>query len=303
MFSKLTAPEEMEGQARDYGESLGSYLKEARVAKGLELSAIAEETSININSLVALEEDDRAGLPADVFARGYVRIYAAHLKLDPDDAVRRFERQWGTDTSFRPLPVLADKPSSLIFNWPTLLIVLLVAFIFGVRFFYSGHHGESGEQNGFDTLTPQHSPTAGRYGITPAPPAQTPVQNQTPSPTAGQTGNGKSATQSPQPTMVVGQSGTGTADTVGHGQTTPPVATPPYEITLHCREQTTVTISLDDQKAVEQIVAPESSQTWQAAKGFTLTIARTAGGVELTINGVPVPIKEAAGQPVTIKLP
>jgi cytoskeleton protein RodZ len=302
MFNKSTAPAETEGQIGDYVESLGSYLKEARVSQGVELSAIAEETSINIKNLIALEENNRAALPADVFNRGFVKMYAAQLNLDPEEALRLYDKQWKADNSFYSVPLVPSRPSSRAISWPTLLIILLVVLFFGGRFFYPSaldeNGGQSGSTNDYTTMTrAAHE----RYGVTPAPLPQAASQNQPATPATEPAGKEGPAPEPSQPPMDQTKTPAVVATADQQNPAIPPV-TPPYEITLRCLGQTKVSISLDGQQAIEQIVSPENSQTWQASKSFTLTLGSTSG-VELTINGTPVPIKEAAGQTVTIHRP
>ncbi len=68
-------------------ETLGHYLQHARIHKNITLESVAATTCIHIATLQALEADDHDNLPADVFVRGFVKIYASHLGLDPQKAL------------------------------------------------------------------------------------------------------------------------------------------------------------------------------------------------------------------------
>lgn len=76
-------------------ESLGQFLKKARIAQGLELEQIGEETRISSSNLKAMEADDYGALPADAFTRGFYSLYAKRLKLDPSDIIARFKAERG----------------------------------------------------------------------------------------------------------------------------------------------------------------------------------------------------------------
>ncbi len=76
-------------------ESLGQFLHSTRIALGLELDQIGEETKISISKLKAMESDDFGALPVEVFARGFYRIYAKTLNLDPEEVVARFLSERG----------------------------------------------------------------------------------------------------------------------------------------------------------------------------------------------------------------
>ncbi|GBD22398.1 hypothetical protein HRbin29_00028 [bacterium HR29] len=67
--------------------TIGETLRAARERRGLSLSEASRLTRIAPRFLIALEEDDYAALPAPVYARGFLRSYAALLGLDPEPLV------------------------------------------------------------------------------------------------------------------------------------------------------------------------------------------------------------------------
>ncbi len=74
-------------------ETLGSFLKRHRQNQGKELEEIAEKTRIHASTLRAIEEDNPKALPAEVFARGFVKNYAQYLGLDPNEALAWYIEQ------------------------------------------------------------------------------------------------------------------------------------------------------------------------------------------------------------------
>ena len=62
----------------------GQELRATRERLGLSLQDVALATKINARILKALEEGDRDALPAKSFARGFIRSYAAYLKIDAE---------------------------------------------------------------------------------------------------------------------------------------------------------------------------------------------------------------------------
>jgi transcriptional regulator with XRE-family HTH domain len=62
---------------------LGRILAEAREARGATLDEVERETRISRRYLIALEEEDFAAFPVQVQARGFLRLYATYLELDP----------------------------------------------------------------------------------------------------------------------------------------------------------------------------------------------------------------------------
>ena len=73
--------------------TLGAYLRRERERRGLALRAISESTKVSVGLLEGLEADDISRWPGGIFRRAFVRSYAECVGLDPDDVVRRFERQ------------------------------------------------------------------------------------------------------------------------------------------------------------------------------------------------------------------
>ena len=71
-------------------EALSCFLRDGREARGLTLEDIARVTRIPARSLESLERGELDKLPADVFARGFVRAYAQCARLDEDEAMRLY---------------------------------------------------------------------------------------------------------------------------------------------------------------------------------------------------------------------
>jgi len=88
---------------------VGDELREARLALGISLEAMAEQLRINRRYLVALEEGRVGDLPGTAYGIGFVRSYAQAMGLDAPALVRRFRegmagQERGKDLIF-PEPV------------------------------------------------------------------------------------------------------------------------------------------------------------------------------------------------------
>jgi cytoskeletal protein RodZ len=118
--------------------TLGEYLRETRITQGRELVAVARETRISSKSLQAIEENNFAALPADVFARGFYALYAKSLLLDPEEVLQMYTQE-------RPRPkksitasmvrtgklahevgAMAERPSFMPFSFFSLLLLLML---------------------------------------------------------------------------------------------------------------------------------------------------------------------------------
>src|SRR5688572_12478597 len=72
-------------------KDFGISFKKAREARMLSLDQVATETRINARFLDAIEKEEFHVLPAGVFARGFVKAYAEHIGMDPEQASADFE--------------------------------------------------------------------------------------------------------------------------------------------------------------------------------------------------------------------
>src|SRR5688500_7856360 len=90
--------------------SFGTWLRRQREMRGVDLRDIAERTKISLRYLEAMEEDRFDILPAPIFAKGFLREYARHVGLSPDEVVNHFlaVHQPPADTE----PVLARERSA-----------------------------------------------------------------------------------------------------------------------------------------------------------------------------------------------
>lgn len=70
--------------------TLGQYLRSAREARGIDLHEAAQQTRISIVYLKALEEEDFARLPGEVFVRGFLKNYGKFLRLDESQVLKKY---------------------------------------------------------------------------------------------------------------------------------------------------------------------------------------------------------------------
>lgn len=87
---------------------IGTTLQDARTRKGLALPDAAEATRIRVKFLAALEAERFDQLPAEVYARGFLRTYAEHLELDGDLLVSELNAR--IEASRPPPPPPPPKP-------------------------------------------------------------------------------------------------------------------------------------------------------------------------------------------------
>ncbi|MBU0909329.1 MAG: helix-turn-helix domain-containing protein [Proteobacteria bacterium] len=183
----------------DTGPSLGSYLQRERIKKQFSLEEIAEQTCINIGTLRAIESNDRSKMPAEVFSRGFIKLYAKFLGIDQQEVLERYDREMGQsdEENIRNHDVfynekLAESSSFLSLRKIFFLLILLALFALGYYFFLYSESPTSRRSSFFQgsgnrSLSSQINEKFETV--------QTPVQNHYASPSA--TGNSYSSPTSP----------------------------------------------------------------------------------------------------------
>jgi transcriptional regulator with XRE-family HTH domain len=73
-------------------DAFGPNLRRLRLQKQISLEEIARKTNVPIELLASLEVNDFSAWPIGLFARAYVRQYAAAIGADPDETVNDFCR-------------------------------------------------------------------------------------------------------------------------------------------------------------------------------------------------------------------
>src|SRR6185369_15808901 len=66
---------------------LGAWLRTERLRRGFSYAEVERDTHINRLYLEALEDEHYDVLPAPVYTRGFVKLYARALGIEPSSAV------------------------------------------------------------------------------------------------------------------------------------------------------------------------------------------------------------------------
>jgi cytoskeleton protein RodZ len=96
---------------------IGASLREQRIRRGLSLEAVEQATRIRRRYLEAVEDERWDELPAEAYAKGFVRTYAAYLELDPQQFLAEFRsRRREVEEAIAPHAQLPYEPMGL--RWP-----------------------------------------------------------------------------------------------------------------------------------------------------------------------------------------
>lgn len=88
-----SANNSLDSNSSNQSNSLGNTFYNERTKKNISLEEVAESTCIHIATLRAIEAGDRAKMPAEVFSRGFVKLYAEYLDLDTQDIIDRYNNE------------------------------------------------------------------------------------------------------------------------------------------------------------------------------------------------------------------
>jgi transcriptional regulator with XRE-family HTH domain len=88
-------------------EAFGPNLRRQRIQRGVSLEQIAEATKVSVSLWAGLERNDFSRWPTGIYARSYVRDYAAAIGADPEATVDEFCR-WFPQGDRRAAPSIRE---------------------------------------------------------------------------------------------------------------------------------------------------------------------------------------------------
>ena len=96
-------------------QTLGERLQEARQRLGVTLREAAEFTKIRTDYLQAMEANQFESIPlADVYKRGFVKVYAKYLRLDDEKAAADFNTHHSAKAARRPLEAGGEEDEAFV---------------------------------------------------------------------------------------------------------------------------------------------------------------------------------------------
>lgn len=241
-------------------DTLGEYLTRMRNEKGMSLEDLSSKTRINILYLKALEENDFAKVPIEVFAKGFLRTYARMLSLDEKEILSRFEQssrefyekksgpEWVREEKKSQAEIDAKKNNFILSLVAGGLFLILVIFL--ISYNVGGKRGDQDAEKDLEDVI--------------IPPSSAPVKESGPQiseekvseeillekPQAGKTHN----------EMV---------------------------LEIDATEVTWVSAKIDDTIVKEALLKPGDKVVWKASNKLLLTLGN-AGGVNIKWNGKPL---------------
>jgi cytoskeletal protein RodZ len=119
--------------------SLGEKLQQAREARGVTISEVAEQTRISALYLQCIENNDYRTLPGGIFNKGFVKSFARYVGVDEQEALQDYNHliveqqgdQADEPKTYKP-EVLTDERNSSSLITIIFAVVILVLMTFGI---------------------------------------------------------------------------------------------------------------------------------------------------------------------------
>jgi cytoskeleton protein RodZ len=236
--------------------SVGSYLRQRRESRGVSLKEMARATRVRERYLEALEADEFAELPADVFTKGFIRACCQALNEPADEALRIYADQVGLpsapgEPARAASPAGRDNRGREPILVTLVLLVVLGVTLFGLTFaLQNRQRPPAGSVSRATAVTP------------PAPPGPAPVEVSPPRPA-----------RTPPAAVVPNRTN---------------------RLVARVRETTWIRVKTEDGKVSEETMSPGDVREWVSNRRFVLTIGN-AGGLALELNGRPLPALGPSG--------
>ena len=148
---------------------IGPSLREARIRRGIGLDRVEAATRIRTRYLEAIEDDRWDELPAEAYAKGFLRTYATYLELDPQQYLAAFrENRREVEEPIAPLaerPYVPRRPRAPLF----LVVALGLAAVLAVAAWRLDTGEDASRTRTEPVSAPRSQPAAEPAAPTPTP--------------------------------------------------------------------------------------------------------------------------------------
>ena len=122
--------------------TLGEKLRQAREARGITLSEVAEQTRISPLYIESIENDDYRSLPGGIFNKGFVKSFARYVGIDEQEALEDYAILAANQDSqiadeprrYRPEVLTDDRSSSS--SLPTIIFAVIILGVMTIGILY-----------------------------------------------------------------------------------------------------------------------------------------------------------------------
>jgi len=266
--------------------SPGAILKRCREYHDLSLEEAEEATKIGANYLKALEEDQVSQFSSLAYLKGFLRIYATYLGLNPDDMIRLYERLYsasrGESVQSSGTAGVGDPPPRKKFPlqklaMPAVILVLILITASVIN-------------RSPSAPVRQNQPASATAPVA-APPVQQPHSSARPAVPA----------KIPDEAEVEQKRGD-SLPPVQNGVLKPsPESSKGFVVRLKVTQGGTLTVTIDGSTSQDYDLVAGDSIEWKADRTISLELSNP-GGVEAELNGRQLKPFGQSGKPATVVL-
>ena len=117
--------------------SIGNILRTERETQGRTLTEVSKAVYIKTKYLSALEEENFAAIPGEVYVKGFIRAYASYLGMDGEELVAQYDGpsesillQKETSTAVTEVGKGRRRRRRKAVSWPEITIIIgVILFI------------------------------------------------------------------------------------------------------------------------------------------------------------------------------
>lgn len=279
-------PDSAKQTADPSATSPGAILKRCREYHDLSLEEAEESTKIGANYLLALEEDQVSQFSSLAYLKGFLRIYATYLGLNPDDMIRLYEKLYSAGNGGGDHPATAagggDPAPRKKFPlqklaMPAVILVLILI-------------------------------TAAIINRSPSPPVrQNLPESAAPPATAPPVLQVRSSVRQPVPKQTpdeaVNEQKRGESQPAAQGSVQSPSRenSRGFVVRLKVTQSGTLKVTIDGSSTQDYELVVGDSIEWKADRTIVLELSN-AGGVEAELNGRQLKLPGQSGKPSTVVL-
>lgn len=238
--------------------SFGEELRRERVVREIALEEIAQATKISIRLLTALEKSDLSRLPAPTFTRGFIRAYARHIGIDPEEKVNAYLADLAGEQAEAPA-ARSPRPRSRFWRGRRATAGMIVGGVAGVLVLLGL------------IANPQRNIARKPLARVAPPPAPVAFRN---------------VAVSNEPTPIIRQDGAMPVSAAAPAPAAEPVAAIPgiVSLVLEFDDDSWTKLDADGRTVFTGLLRRGERKTFEARQGFRITLGN-AGAVRVTVDG------------------
>ena len=277
-------PDSEKNMADTSAASPGAILKRCREYHDLSLEEAEESTKIGANYLLALEEDQVSQFSSLAYLKGFLRIYATYLGLNPDDMIRLYEKLYsgGSGNGTASAARAGDPPPRKKFPLQKLAMpaVLLVLILITATIMNRSPSQPARKIQPVSATLPTAAPPVqpARSSARQAGPAQRP--------------DAAASEQKQADSLPPARNGV---------QNSLPESARGFVVRLKVTQSGTLKVTIDGSTSQDYELVVGDSIEWKADRTLSLELSN-AGGVEAELNGRPLKLFGQSGKPATVVL-